>query len=150
MRIETLQAYSHLFSSDTQSVPNILVFCSLEVALINWMGTKAKERATQVPSSHRCVLLGLIKCYIAWNYSHFYLVSLGKRGVLFPLLLLYFWMRELALTGEWKVERMALKGLSERRNFLYLGSLKDSSIAISLPLLVYPLALFVGLSSPLC
>lgn len=52
---------------------------------------------------------------------------------MFPLLFLYIWVKELALEGEWEMERIALKPLSERRNFLlgsYMGILKDSSIAM--------------------
>ena len=71
---------------------------------------------------------------------------------MFPLLFLYIWVKELALEGEWEMERIALKPLSERRNFLlgsYMGILKDSSIAMrSLPFLFYLLPLFRGLYSP--
>lgn len=71
---------------------------------------------------------------------------------MFPLLFLYIWVKELALEGEWEMERIALKPLSERRNFLlgsYMGILKDSSIAMrSLPFLFYLLPLFTGLYSP--
>lgn len=71
---------------------------------------------------------------------------------MFPLFFLYIWVKELALEGEWEMERIALKPLSERRNFLlgsYMGILKDSSIAMrSLPLLFYLLPLFRELYSP--
>jgi len=46
------------------------------------------------------------------------------------------------LESEWEMKRVALKSLSERRNFFggsYLGILKDLSITMrSVPFLLYP------------